>query len=374
MASSHYTLPNVTITPQESIILYIPHTTFREKELRGAVAFLLSSIREGDFSNRETMEVSMAAFTLSIPDLAPMFASMKSFRVTSKTVTFSDFEHYVMRDREGEDGFGSLPRLGEPVPDAMAVDSIAGVYAGMSSLLMAIGKQGGSGPEAAAVNARPAALISRFGLKDDQQALLPGRSAGPTAGGLDRIYTAYSTYTEPRAVIVRYFLAISAQQGHLPLHLEIMMTNFRLIRGAGMTHVGAIIKFMNMHPWAVRIPELRPYFEQFAREYELFTQIPEDIRNYHRLLVPQSDFMFLTSEYRPLIAVAGAFIEEVEQTFAGYVYGKGDYSVLIHKVQAYQPGTSAYVGVGTLASKLGIQDMTLPKQAEIAGTQASQMS
>jgi hypothetical protein len=244
----------------------------------------------------------------------------------------------------------------------------------MASLLMAIGKQGGSGPEAAAVNARPAALISRFGLKDNQQALLPGRPAGPTAGGLDRIYTAYSTYTEPRAVLVRYFLAISAQQGHLPVHLEIMMTNFRLMRGAGMTHVGAITKFMNMHPWAVRVPELRPYFEQFATEYESFLQIPEDIRPYHRLLVPQSDFMFLTSEYRPLIAVAGAFIEEVEQTFAGYVYGKGDYSVLIHKVQAYQPGTSAYVGAGTLASKLGIQDMTLPKLTETTGTASVQMT
>jgi hypothetical protein len=153
-----------------------------------------------------------------------------------------------------------------------------------------------------------------------------------------------------------------------------MMTNFRLMRGAGMTHVNAIIKFMNMHPWAVRVPELRPYFEQFAREYETFTQIPEDIRSYHRLLVPQSDFMFLTSEYRPLVAVAGAYIEEVERTFAGYIYGKGDYSVLIQKVQAYQPGTSTYVGIGTLASKLGIQDMTLPQQADITRTATTQMS
>jgi hypothetical protein len=228
---------------------------------------------------------------------------------------------------------------------------------------MATGKQGGTGPEASAVKARPAALISRFGILDNQQAVLPGKSAGPTLKGLDRIYTAFSTYTEPRAVIVKYFLAVGKQQGHLPLHLEILMTNFRLMRGAGMTHVNAITKLMNMHPWTVRVPELTPYYTKFAEESAKFNLIPEEVRAYHRLLVPQGEFLFLTPEYRPLIAVAGAYIEDVERTFANYVYGKGDFAALIQQVKAYQPGTAAYIGPGALAIKLGIQDMTLPTKA-----------
>jgi hypothetical protein len=359
--ATHYTLPTVTIPKGDSLNIYIPSDSLTGDDLLGAIALLLSSIRTGVADNLSTIETTLAVFTMAIPEMAITLSSLKTFEVTTIQVGASDLESVLDQSRETTGALADFPWLTQPSAGALTVTTVEGVYASVASLLMAIGKQGGSGPEAAAVKARPAALISRFGIPEDQQNILPGHTYGPTLEGLDRVYTAFSTYTEPRAMIVRYFLAVSHQQGHLPLKLEILMTNFRMMRGAGMTHVDAMVKFMNMHPWTVRVPELLPYYEKLSKEMEQFVKIPADVRSYHRLLVPQGDFLFLTPEYRPLIAVAGSFVEQVEKTFANYVYGKGDYATLIQKVQSYQPGTAVYIGSGTLAAKLGLQDMTLPQ-------------
>ncbi|KAI8457033.1 hypothetical protein BY996DRAFT_6411945 [Phakopsora pachyrhizi] len=72
-----------------------------------------------------------------------------------------------------------------------------------------------------------------------------------------------------------------------------------LMRGAGMTHVEAIMHLMRMHhPCTVQVPDLTPYYK-----------------------------------YSPLIAVA---------------------------VRRYEPSQYNYLVTGVLASTLGFQDMTLP--------------
>jgi hypothetical protein len=244
--------------------------------------------------------------------------------------------------------------------DSIVVDDPNGIYAAVASVLMGMGRQAGSGPEAAGVKSRPEALVRRFDLRDKAQELLPGRRYGPTLGGLERIYSAMAVYTEPRAAIVKYFLAIGSVQGHLPVPTEIVMTNFRLMRGAGMTHVGAIIKLMNMHPWTVRVPELAPYYSKFASDLEEFAKIPLHVREYHRLLAPQGQYLFLSSELAPLVAVAGHYVKEVETSFSGYVYRAQEHASLIARVGMYEPTTSSYVGSSLLAQRLNIQDMTLP--------------
>jgi hypothetical protein len=167
-------------------------------------------------------------------------------------------------------------------------------------------------------------------------------------------------------LIVQLMLAVRDTTGHPPRNIEILMTNFRLMRGAGMTHVGAILKLMNMHAWTVRVPELGPYYSKFATELGEFDKVPKAVREYHRLLVPQSDYKFLTVDYRPLVAVAGHYVKDVEKMFANYVYGANDFAALITKVQMYEPTRAKFVGVGLLAQRLGVQDMELPEIEEKA--------
>jgi len=360
MSIDHYQLPAVTIPQGEALRIYTADQTLTGEDLLGTIAYLISTFRSGATSNKGALEAVLAAFTLAIPELVNSLAAMRSFVVEIVNVGSVDVERIATNYQALGGPFANFPWISPPSTAAIEVTSVEGVYAGLASLLIAMGKQGGIGPEAAAVKARPAALVSRFGIPVNQQLILPGQLHGPTIEALDRIFTAFSTYTEPRACIIKYFLAVSIQQGHLPLQLEILMTNFRMMKGSGMTHVDAITKLMNMHPWTVRVPELRPYYERFSNELAEFSKVPLSVRKYHRLLVPQSEFLFLTPEYRPLIAVAGSFVEQVEKTFSGYVYGKDEFSLLISKVQAYQPGTATYIGTGTLAAKLGIQDMTLP--------------
>ncbi|KAI8442622.1 hypothetical protein BY996DRAFT_6426744 [Phakopsora pachyrhizi] len=78
-----------------------------------------------------------------------------------------------------------------------------------------------------------------------------------------------------------------------------------LMRGAGTTHVEAIMGLMRMHPWTVQVPDLTLYYK-----------------------------------YKPLIAVV---------------------------IQRYEPSQYNNLVTGALASALGIQDMTLPPMQEKTG-------
>lgn len=358
--ASYYQLPAVDLTPTESFTLVVPGQGMGEAERMAAVAYLTSSIRGGKSTLKTYVETVSTLMVMAFPGLGPALASMVSVNVTVYSVTGTQTSDFIGNTGGGVGGWSNLKTPTPPMGEAVAVDSVLGVYAGVASILMSVGRQSNPGPEAASVKSRPAALIGRFQIPEDQQDVLPGRSCGPDQTGLERMYASFSTYSEPRACLIKYFLSVGISQSHLPLPFEIVMTNFRLMRGAGMTHVEAINKLMNMHPWTVRVPALAPYYAKYASELIEFSKIPRDMRFYHRLLVPQSEFMFLTPEYKPLIAVAGSFVKDVESTFKGYVYGEKEFESLITDVRSYAPGTATYVGGGDLARQLGIQDMELP--------------
>lgn len=363
MASSTYSLPTVVLSTKEHLTLYRRGKDLTDDDARSLCAYLISGLQSPPSELLLVAEYVVGILTLALPELGPEMANMTSLRLAVVDVTKGMVEQIAGGGPSGLPPLDRLIRELKPLDTSFAVDSTIGVYAGVASIVMSIGKQGGSGPEAAAVKSRPKALVNRFGIPEDQQLLLPGQPCGPTLMGLDRVYTAFSTYTEPRAILVRFLLGVEQSAGHLPVNYEIVMTNFRLMRGAGMTHVEAINKLMHMHPWTLRVPELAPYYARYANELEEFNKIPKPVRMYHRLLVPQSEFLFLTPDYKPLIAVAGSYVKEVENSFSGYVYGESEYATLIHTVKSYQPGTAAYIGSGTLAQRLGVQDMTLPTKS-----------
>lgn len=234
------------------------------------------------------------------------------------------------------------------------------VYIALSSILFCLGEQASESARTAVIGSRPAALIRRFKIREEDQVLLPEKTAGPNREFLESIYKSFANYAEVRAKIVSFFLALSGQGQHLPIHLEIMMTNFRLMRGAGITHLVAITKLAKLHPWTLRIPELQPHWIKLMEDLKKFALIEERLRPYHRLLVPRHQYLFLPAELRPLIAVAGALIKEVEKTFSGYLYNKNNYQGLINKVLAMAPNYKPTSSLSKLATMLRVSDVELP--------------
>jgi len=360
MATSYFTLPQIAVASKERLSILVPGPAMDASDRESGLAVLLSLVAQVKTQNIHMVGIVLSCFTFGIPEMASHFSSMSSLDVVLVPLTAADIAAVAGGSPPGTKGADSVFKGLVPNPDCIDIDTTEGLFASLSSLLFAIGKQAGNGPEAGAVKARPDALIRRFGIAEDQQALLPGRTLGPSQQTLESIYGVFSTYTEPRMKVIQLFLSLSAQGGHPSKHVEILLTNFRMMRGAGMTHVGAILSLAQMHPWTLRVPELGAYYAKFVVETRKFEQVPAPVRQYHRLLVPQSEFLFLTTEYKPLIAVAGDFLSDVEETFSRYVYGKNDYATLIARVRSYEPSKSKFIGKGTLAEALGVPDMDLP--------------
>jgi hypothetical protein len=365
-------VPTVTPTISEVMVIVQPPSSLQPEELMACLSGLISSLKKPCVDQRSTVELVYNLLYMGIPELRAKVPVWTSVKVEVISPTREEILDWAGLSESGSQSpHPRLPALPGPVvEEACAVTHEGAVYIALSSLLYCLGKQASESAKASILDNRPDALIRRFGVKEGDQILLPGRTAGPERESMEQIYNSFANYTEMRSEVIRLFLGVKRGGYHLPIHLEILMTNFNLMRGAGMTHVEAIIKLVRMHPWVLQVPELEPYFHKFTSDLSVFETIDEDIRPYHRLLVPQGEYLFLSSELRPLIAVAGSFLEEVEKTFGGYVYNKATYQDLIDKVHSYVPGYQPKKGFSLLAGLLGVKEEPLPKAStEVKKTQ-----
>lgn len=373
MSTQNISIPDVSVQAEEELKVVLPPTSLTKEERLASLSCLISSMKQPLPTHRDVVELVYNIFQLGLPGLSTSFGSLASLKV--KTITPSR-EHFLMwvglEDVSGNyEALHYPPKAAAPAPEAMGITADVAVYSGMAILLFCMGRQATESSKASVMDNRPDALIRRFDITEANRVLLPGQTAGPAREALEQVYNAFANYAEVRAKVTSYFIGLQRAGKHLPLNLEVMMTNFQLMRGAGMTHVEAIIKLAQMHPWTLRVPQLRTYFEKFLSDLERFEAIDKDVRPYHRLLVAQSEYLFLSSELRPLIAVAGSFIEEVEKTFGGYVYNKAAYQTLVDEVHSRAPNYQPTSGLTKLAALLGVKEEPLPPRAKEAVTPAS---
>lgn len=365
-----YSIPAVQNQSIEEIALVTPKATLAHDDAKTVLAALISTLRTKPATQIQTVETSLNLFTLALPGLRAQLGNART--VTIKAVSMSATEMRYWLDVETPpDG---QPRPQEPSlidqPDmaALAVTNTAAVYAAVASVLFAIGRQASESARTASLDKRPDALIRRFDIPEADQVLLPNRAVGPSRETLEMVYNSFANYTELRSIVISYFIGMKRSSSHYPLPTEVLMTNFHLMRGAGMTHVDAILRLAKMHPWTLKVAKLEPYWAKFVHELVKFNGVEEDVRPYHRLLVGQGDYLFISSEYRPLIAVAGDFIKDVEQTFSGYVYNAGTYTDLIAEVRSYAPHYTTTVGLANLSEMLGVPNVPLPKRPQVNST------
>jgi hypothetical protein len=369
MSNPKFIIPSVTLSAREELrIIKIPSNVTQEERMLIMAAWI-STLSAGDPSHLEIVECIFNLMLMGVPEMSSITNSFTSLLYTPITPTRGDLLTWIGAESEGLTGQGErLPVVFSPVKEqAYAVTKEESVYIALSSILFCLGKQASESAKASVIDNRPDALLRRFKIPESDQVILPGREAGPSRELLEAVYNAFSNYTEVRGVITTFFLAIKREAHHLPLHLEIMMNNFQLMRGAGMTHVEAVMRLAQSHPWTLKVPELQSYYHKFMVDLEKYGEVEEDVRPYHRLLVPQSQFLFLSSELRPLIAVAGSFHEDIEKTFSGYVYNKANYIGLIEKVKSYAPNYRPTSSLTRLASLLGVTEVDLPERKEGKG-------
>jgi hypothetical protein len=370
-----YAIPSVRVAAIERLTLIRFAAPLTEEVKLGLIAGLVSSLRETPQSHLQAVETVINLLHIAVPEMGGVMGTLHTLTTSVIQLTEGEVREWMGMDEPAE-GAGRTRPLNlpsDPAPLALSVTKTTAVYASVASVLFAMGRQASESAQTAALDKRPDALIRRFDIGEEDRLLFPGREAGPSRASLECIYNAFSTYSEIRAEIVRFFIGLRRSTSHLPIHLEVLMTNFHLMRGAGMTHVDAILRLARMHPWTVRIPELEPYYSHFADELVKFQAIDEDVRPYHRLLTSQNEFLFVSAEYRPLIAVAGSFIAEVEKTFKGYVYNASQYAELIDKVHSYAPQYHPTARLTTLTSLLNIPDVDLPTPAPKKVTQGEEV-
>lgn len=357
MSNEFFDLPSITPSDKEDLTLFsLPSNTSAE-ERRAVTALAISRLAGSSSGARECVQDVLLCFCFGIADLVGHLATSTTTNTVVVALNRDDVQAIINSQPTSSTTLNTMLQQSPPLEEALAVNSVEGVYAALASVLFAVGKQGGSGPEANSVKGRPNALVRRFGISEDDQALLPSQPCGPSAANIEAIYQSFSTFTEARMKIVQMLLSYSKKQGHVGRSIEILLNNFRMMSGAGQTHVETIIKLVHMQPWVVRVPEMNPYITKFCGELEKFQSYPLHIREYHRLLVPQSEYMFISADYKPLIAVAGSYVEDIEKTFEGYVYGKAQYDRLIQRVRSYEPSRAKYLGNTLVTRILDIPEM-----------------
>jgi len=224
-----------------------------------------------------------------------------------------------------------------------------------------LGKEITSTNSAAVTVNRPRVVHDKYGLSEDDFKSAPDKPNGPHLETLHQIYMAFGVMTEPRSIIVRGFLSIYTSGSHFSPEIDVVMVVFRLLDGAQMTHVAAIQDMLDAHPWLIKVPALRPSIKEYISELRRFSQVPENVRGYIRLLEGNHRIFFPAPRMGPLVATAIELKTDIEGTMKNYLGGRNQYQRVVEEVRMYQKVYHMQKGVDGLASALGIPDVELPR-------------
>jgi len=332
-------------------------------ELSCCMSAILSSMGATFSSSADVVGTVCNLLCLATPGLAAELTKAQSVKfVLSPIEKNLMLQTLKVEDRAAgwalPDGFFTLPKT--PTDTATTAAGFQNAYAGVSMVLYSIGKEFNSSNEAGAKENRPKALRDAHKIPDADFVSAPGKVDGPSVETLGQVFSAFSVYTEARAVIVRVYLSILKTQAHFGPKVGILMTSFILLDGAQMSHVSAIADMLEAHPWLVKVPGCRPSIREYLSELRRFAQLPAAVRGYVRLMESNRQPYFPSSKMMPLVAVAVDLKSDVEKTLINYMGGRGKYPELVAEVRRYKDHFAMEKGVDTLATLLQIPDVALP--------------
>jgi len=351
-----FTIPQAPVLTTPVLTVYVPLPGSSEDDRVVVAAAFISSFQRRSLTAHIAVSKMMTIILTCIPELAKYLVDAKApihvTRVdTARMVESLTDGHHPNGQDDDEWAMSGL------VPESMAVSNPQSLYAAAAVAFMTYAKPAGEGAQNAYEVARPNSLIGKYKLDDSEISLFPGGTYGPDLEALDQVNAGFGLFPQLRYLITCFFISLDRSRMFSPPNVDPFRVMFALLKNVGMTHLGAVTNLLRSRPWTAKLPELIPYYQVFAADLAKFQAVPADLRPYHRLLVDQSQYLFVTSEIRPLIAVAGHYYEEVEKTFRDYVYNKERYEDLIRRVVARDPDVPINTGMADLVALLGIQDV-----------------
>jgi hypothetical protein len=327
-----------------------------EFERLANIAVLLSSYRGKSLTDEIAVSKMLTILFLAIPDIEKYLVS-NGAPILTTSITSADCLDKLAEQRGPAEEEPSEWGSPEVNPDCVAVTNSKAIYAAAAVAFTTYAKSAGESSRNALEAARPSAMAGKYGLDGHDLSLFPGADCGPILENLEQVNIGFTMYPGLRYLITAYFISIQSQGSFVPPNLDPFLMIFALLKNQGMTHVGAIVKLIEMAPWVLRVPQLVPDLRAYASDLQLMAKVPEEYRPYHRLLVPQSQYLFVSSNLRPLIAVAGEFVKEVEVTFKDYVFGASNYAELITEVKSRAPMSATVPDIQRLAALFGVPDV-----------------
>jgi len=316
-------------------------------------ALLLNSFKEPTMSYELSASKMLSIVCSCIPELEK-YLSANTPSVTFKPLSYQDLvEKIASGEAPGSEDSDDWAFTNVD-PACLTITNPMAVCASSAVAWLSYAKSAGESSRTAMEQARPKAMKGKYKLKDDEVLLFPGESLGPEIENLDQVNLGFSLYPEVKKMMTSFFLSIKASSSFVPPNVDPFMMLFDMLENVGMTHVGIVTRFVEMHPWGLRIPELAADLSIFATELTKMAMIDPATRPYHRLLVPPTDYIFVGSKFRALTAVAGSFVVEVDGSFKDYVYNYQNYTDLISRVRQRAPTNAEIPDVAALEALFGV--------------------
>jgi hypothetical protein len=315
---------------------------------------LLNSYTHLSVSHEQAVSKMVSVVCSCIPEMEK-YLSQNTTNINFHPLSYSDLVEVIATGKAPEKEDSDDWAFSSVDPSCLAITNPVAICASAAVSWMTYAKAAGESSRTAMEQARPKMMKGKYKLRDDDTLLFPGETLGPALESLEQVNLGFSLFPNIRHMMTAFFISLKTSSVFLPPNADPFMMIFDLLKNVGMTHVGAVIKFVEMCPWALKVPELAADFSVFASDLTKMALIPQDIRPYHRLLVPQTDYLFITSTLRPLVAVAGNFVKEVDRTFRDYVYNETTYLDLIERVRQRAPLNSTIPDVASLEEIFGVQ-------------------
>lgn len=368
--SLQFQLPTVTFKSAKSYtVVTVTTDQLTMPERASAIASWISVFRDRCATLDQVVETMVNLMATAVPGLANEFVKCQTVSIVNKSISKADYLMWLgIEDRPvnwaSKEKLPTLPR--EPTETSVGLSNSLNAYAGLAIILYSVGKEIRADNTAAVTTNRPKVVHDKYGLPEGEFKSAPGKPDGPSMEALSQIYSAFSVVTEPRAVIIRSFLSLYRASSHYAPEIDVVMVMFRLLDGAQMAHVGFIQDMIEAHPWLLKVPSLRPSIKEYIAELKRFSNVPEPVRGYVRLLEGNHAPFFPAPKMAPLVAVAVALKKEIEGTLANYMGGKDQYQHIVNEVMAIRDSFKMKAGVDELSKELGVPDVELPVQAMLS--------
>lgn len=163
---------------------------------------------------------------------------------------------------------------------------------------------------------RPANLQQKFNEGGVWESI--GGTIAMSRGAYTQIAKAWQMNTTMRIGLLVPLIQLDAGEAYVTGN--IVYTVFKLLRGAGMAHVGIIAAFLRKYPYAAELPEIRSEIYYLALHSKSLRTVPSQIQPYYKLLYSDAAGLFDSKVLTRLTSLAVIILGRDTNTLLAYAH------------------------------------------------------